>query len=162
MRAVAEYAHRAGFVGIDLYTIVAICGAESGWNPRARLHTSREDSRGLAQINVYAHPWGRSINLYDPQTNLSAAWRVYREAGFRFTPWTTYVNGHYRNYWNRAVAASQGVSPGAPAPPTAHAPPYLSNIPDDYSANIRNITELFRYYAGKLSGWAARIYRIYH
>lgn len=160
--AVAQYAHAAGFVGTDLYTIVAICGAESGWNPRAHALTWREDSRGLAQINVRAHPWGRKIDLYDPRINLEAAWRVYREAGYRFTPWTTYINGHYRKYWNRAVAASQHVAPGPPAPATAHAPPYLSDVPDDYSQNIRNITGLFSRYASHLSGWAGFVYRIYN
>lgn len=160
--SVAQWGWDAGFIDTDLVTIVAICGAESGYNDHAHYVTSREDSRGLSQINVRAHPWGRSINLYNGAVNLKAAYRVYREAGHRFTPWSTYNNGHYRNFWDLAVMAVRQVRPGAPSPVVTGTRPPPSDIPDDYSTNIRNIAGVFRRHGGSFSGWAGFVYRIYN
>jgi hypothetical protein len=41
-------------VSEKLITRIVMC--ESGGNPNANLHTSREDSWGVAQINLKAHP----------------------------------------------------------------------------------------------------------
>jgi Lysozyme like domain len=106
----AIWAQRAGFSGYQLIDIVAIGGAESGWRTNAHALTSREDSRGVWQINVWAHPWGTSINLYDGQTNAEAAMRVYREAGYSFGPWSTYNDKAYLNYWQEAQFATSGLT----------------------------------------------------
>jgi hypothetical protein len=162
VRSCAEYAHAANFVGLDLYTIVAICGAESGYNTTAHALTSREDSRGLAQINVRAHPWGRSINLYDPRINLQSAWRVYKEAGFKFTPWSTFDDGAYRHYWNAAVIASGGLPAGAPPPPTVVYIRPPTDVPDDYSGHVRNMTGTYHTSVYTLNGWARYVITIPH
>lgn len=102
---VALYAHNAGFSGWRLIVAVAIAKGESAWNTRAHALTSREDSRGLWQINVNAHPWGKSINLYDGQTNAHAARRVWREAGGSFHPWSVYIHCTYGRYVDDAIQA---------------------------------------------------------
>jgi hypothetical protein len=122
---VAHDAYKAGWRGWRLITIVAISRAESGWNTTARNHTSREDSRGLTQINVYAHPWGASINLYNGEVNMRAALRVYNEAGGSFTPWSVYLHCTYARYVADAIKAvrdnGQGRSLAAEIAAAAHA-----------------------------------------
>ncbi len=102
---VALYAHQAGFTGWRLIVAVAIAKGESGWNTGAHALTPREDSRGLWQINVNAHPWGKNINLYDGQTNAHAARRVWREAGGSFHPWSVYIHCTYGRYIDDAIQA---------------------------------------------------------
>jgi len=101
----AAAARAAGFRGSDLVTALAVAGPESNYNPRARLNTSVEDSRGLWQINTKAHPWSRSMNLYDPVVNARAAKRVHDQAG-GWGPWTGYTSGRYRAFIARARAAA--------------------------------------------------------
>ena len=50
--------------------------------------TSGEDSKGLWQINLNAHPEFLSWNLYDPQSNAFAAYQIYLKAGNSFRDWT--------------------------------------------------------------------------
>lgn len=66
----------------------AVARRESGGNPRAHALTSREDSRGLWQINVRAHPTWRLRDLYDPRTNAQAAIAI-SSNGASWGPWTT-------------------------------------------------------------------------
>lgn len=162
VRQCAQWAHDAGFVSTDLITITAICGAESGYNTNAHALTSREDSRGLAQINVWAHPWGAKINLYDGATNLSAAFRVFREAGASFRPWSTFTSGSYKNYWTGAVQAVNGVNPGPPPPDTVVyiRPPY--DVPDDYSGHVQRMADRFKSGAGQANGLAKLVYNLHH
>jgi hypothetical protein len=74
-------------------TMEAIALAESRGNPQAHAVTSREDSRGLWQINVRAHPELAGWNLYSPQTNARAAVHVHRKQGLG--AWSTYTSGAY-------------------------------------------------------------------
>jgi len=80
-QAIARHAQAAGFRGADLQTSVAVALAESGGDTDAHALTSREDSRGLWQINVRAHP-ELAANLYDPATNARAARAVLRKQGW--------------------------------------------------------------------------------
>lgn len=66
----------------------AVALRESGGNPRARALTKREDSRGLWQINVRAHPEWALRDLFDPRLNARAAVRISRN-GADWSPWTT-------------------------------------------------------------------------
>jgi len=102
---VALYAHEAGWTGWRLIVAVAIAKGESGWNTSAHALTSREDSRGLWQINVNAHPWGKNINLYNGEINGRAAYRVWREAGGSFHPWSVYIHCTYGRYIDDAIQA---------------------------------------------------------
>ena|SRR3990172_1512184 len=68
-----------------------IMNCESGFAPAAHCLNCagvEEDSRGLFQINVNAHPWAADWNLFDPDTNARAARRVYDEAGGSWEPWS--------------------------------------------------------------------------
>lgn len=122
--AVADYARANGFNNNgtpDLTIAVAVAKAESGWNTDARYVTSEEDSRGLWQINTYAHPDLLRYNLYDPWYNAHAAYIVWSNAGGRWTPWTTFTRGTYQQFWDDAVAAVNGV--GSVPPPPHYGPP---------------------------------------
>jgi hypothetical protein len=118
-------ARAAGFGPAQAVIMAAIAKAESGLriaahNTGTALHP--EDSRGLWQINVRAHPWADpALLLTDPLYNARAAYRVYTDAGSRYTPWSVYTSGAYRANIADASAASNGVdataqaNPGTPA-----------------------------------------------
>jgi len=96
---IAAYAYRAGFRGKDLIYAVAIAIRESGgntkaYNPELAAGTAAgQGSRGLWQIYGSAHPQYNNDSVYDPAKNAEAAFQVYREAGNKFTPWSTWNNG---------------------------------------------------------------------
>jgi hypothetical protein len=122
---IAAYARSAGLDscrGVPLSTWVAIALAESGGNTYAHA-TGIEDSRGLWQINLWAHgSWVGSRDLYDPATNAWAATQVCKGSGP--SAWSTYTNGAYRSYLSRGYAAanSAGTVTAAPASLTKAAP----------------------------------------
>lgn len=107
-------AYNAGFRGSDLKTAVAVALAESGgnplaYNPETAAHTpAGSGSRGLWQIYGAAHPIYNSTAVFNPQANANAAYSVYKAAGNRFTPWSTFNNGS-------ASRIAQGLSLGATA-----------------------------------------------
>jgi hypothetical protein len=96
---IAQYAYNAGFRGRDLLVAVAVALRESGgntnaYNPETAAGTRPgQGSRGLWQVYGTAHPWANNDTVLDPQANANAAYRVYKEAGGRFTPWSTWNNG---------------------------------------------------------------------
>ena len=46
-------------------------------------------SHGLTQVNISAHPaYHRSYDLLDGRENLLAAWSIYVESGYSFSPWS--------------------------------------------------------------------------
>lgn len=59
--------------GIPEYVWLPIMQMESGGNPNSQALTSKEDSRGLFQINIKAHPQWKGVNLYDPVENAKIA-----------------------------------------------------------------------------------------
>jgi hypothetical protein len=103
---IATVAAAAGFSGGALDTAVAVALAESSGNPSARNHSSIEDSRGLWQINVYAHPQYANVNLYDPATNAAAAYAI-SSGGFNWHPWSTYTSGSYLAYFQSSSGPIQ-------------------------------------------------------
>jgi hypothetical protein len=90
-----ELAAGAGFPAPDVAAAVAM--VESTGNPHARNLTSREDSRGLWQINVRAHPEWASTDLYDPAVNVRAALAVSGK-GTNWRPWSAYTSGDYKRH----------------------------------------------------------------
>jgi hypothetical protein len=97
---IQNYAAAAGFTGDDLNTAVAIALAESSGDPHAigDLQLTPGGSVGLWQINLKAHPEYSSQQLLDPQTNAVAAFAVYQQAGYSFSPWSTFNSGAYAAY----------------------------------------------------------------
>lgn len=116
---IAQYAAAAGFSGADLQVAVAVALAESSGNPQAYNPETAagtpdgQGSYGLWQIYLNAHPEFAGVNLYDPQTNASAAFAVFAGAG-GFSPWSTYGNGAYLPYMS-----------APPAPAASSTPPFL-------------------------------------
>jgi hypothetical protein len=104
-------ARAAGFTGQDLVTMVAIAGAESGYNARINA-AGPEDSRGLWQINVGPGANTDMLklgNLYDPFVNAKAMRLIRARQGL--SAWTVYRTGAYKAYLGRArsaVVASKG------------------------------------------------------
>jgi len=115
---IAGFARQAGFSDDDLTIAVAVALAESHGDVSAH-NVKGEDSRGLWQISVNAHPEFSDWQLFDPQTNANAAYSVWSDAG-SFRPWSTFNTyqadgktlvsvgtGVYRQYLN---AAQEGVN----------------------------------------------------
>jgi soluble lytic murein transglycosylase-like protein len=98
-------AAQAGFT--DLSTAAAVALAESGGNPQA---FNPEGSYGLWQIYLPDHPEFAGVDLTDPATNAAAAFRVYANAGYKFTPWSAFKNGAYTRYMSSAQAAVSQLS----------------------------------------------------
>lgn len=98
---VARLAYNAKFRGKDLAAVVAIAYRESRWKPGAYNpnRATKDDSYGLMQINMLGdlgparlQQFGISRNeeLYDPQTNMDAAYVLYQRSGNTLHPWGGY------------------------------------------------------------------------
>jgi Lysozyme like domain len=105
--------------------MAAIAMAESGahWGDHNLNYATGDDSIGLWQINLMAHPQYRPINLYNIDANAAAA----ADVSGRFTdfsPWTTYRNGAFRLFLRGSNQPTPGPAPSpAPPPPSAsHGP----------------------------------------
>jgi hypothetical protein len=94
----------------------AVAQAESGGNASAHNPVPPDDSYGLWQINMLGPlgparraQFGLTSNsqLYDPQTNARAMFAISGGCS-RFTPWTTYTSGAYRQF----LGAPQGSGTG--------------------------------------------------
>ncbi len=69
----------------EIDNAVNIAELESGFFTAAR-NERGEDSRGLWQINVHAHPHLLRYNLFDPQLNAYCAYHIWKDAG-GWRPW---------------------------------------------------------------------------
>lgn len=85
---VRNYLSNAGFTGDDLNDAVKVCYCESGFDTNAHNLTSSEDSRGLMQINLKAHPYYSFLDMFNPQINCDVAYIIFTESGNNFSQWT--------------------------------------------------------------------------
>lgn len=98
----------------DATTMVAIAGAESGWNTTA---ISPTDDYGLFQVNLRAWPQlFASGNYMDPAVNTSWAFHIFNVQGI--TAWSTYTNGAYNQYMRQAADAVNSAGGSAAPPPS--------------------------------------------
>lgn len=97
----------AGFNRQDAQTMTSIVLAESGGDPNAHNTTPPDDSYGLAQINMLGDlgPARRkkfhitsNAQLFDPKTNMRAAFTIFKGSGARFTAWSTFTSGAYKTH----------------------------------------------------------------
>lgn len=118
---VAKLAYDAGWRGKDAQTAVAIARAESQFDTMATNFKNRDHSFGLWQINMKdelgpprRQQFGISSNeaLFDPMTNARAAYSIYKQAGNRFTDWSTYNGRQFTLYLNGAVFAVKQIEQG--------------------------------------------------
>lgn len=90
--------------------MTAIAIGESGLNSDAHALTTKENSWGVFQINLYAHPTVTESCARDLVCSANAAHKIYTNAG-GFTPWTIYKDGSYRQ--NLPLPGATGDLPGA-------------------------------------------------
>ncbi|MBP2471519.1 hypothetical protein JOF53_000391 [Crossiella equi] len=125
---IAQHAYNAGFRGDMLDTAIAVALAESRGRTGAigdvHLETSKwGPSVGLWQIRSLNPGHGTALeqsqrdqtaNL-DPATNAANAYAISGN-GTSFRQWSTYTNGDYRQFLDRARTASGAVTGTAPVP----------------------------------------------
>src|SRR5262245_22030042 len=108
------FARQAGFSPDQSATMTAIALAESGGDSRSH-NTHGEDSRGLWQINVRAHPdLGTRMDLFDPVENARAAFQV-SHGGSDISPWTVThggISARYLRFRERAETAALAYGDG--------------------------------------------------
>ena len=85
------YLTYAGFKNESLEYALKIINCESGNNTLAH-NSNNEDSRGLFQINVNAHPNYLIYDLYDPMINVLIGYDLYKKAGYNFKDWSCAKN----------------------------------------------------------------------
>lgn len=111
-KTIAGVATNAGFSGEDLVVAVAIAFAESSGNTHAHNGNAGtgDNSYGLWQINMLGSMGparrrqfdiSKNEDLYQPNTNASAAYKLYKSRG-SFKDWSTYNNGSYKTHLNKA------------------------------------------------------------
>ena len=113
--------YNQGFRGKGLSTAFAVALAESGGMTRAYNNVGRDDSYGVFQINMTnkdplspnmgknrLKQFGIKNNaaLYDPNTNLRAAYQVSNK-GTWWKQWATYNSGKFTNYLDDAELAAR-------------------------------------------------------
>ncbi len=107
-RQIASFAKSVGLSGQALIMSVAIALAESGGVTSAHNPgngtTDSEDSYGLWQINILAHPEYSASRLSDPGYNAQAMFAI-SGSGTNWTPWGTYTSGRYLSYMAQAQQA---------------------------------------------------------
>lgn len=116
-----QLAYDAGFRANRTELIEAVASAigESGGNEKAR--GDNGDSWGLWQISLPFHPEYRSNpeQLYDPQTNAAAAYKIYVAAGRNFEPFHAWSHASAPKKVFLSAAALTGVSTWEVAHPGA-------------------------------------------
>lgn len=136
----------AGFRDDALATIVAISGAESGYDAAATADTrgrtdfpqgiSPEFSVGPLQINLLAHPDIAEADARDYGKAFAYAYTLSAQ-GTDFSPWSTFGADRFRDFLLSAeseiAAVQQAASPGAPADLAARPQPAI-NVPDTMGA----------------------------
>ena len=114
IEGVAQAAYNAGFRGDDLITMVAIAGAEGGYDDpgiRNLNYGTGDDSWGHWQINVLdgANPQYRGDpRLTTTAGNAQLARTLWDSSGFK--PWSAWKNGLHQQYMGAARTAVQGLN----------------------------------------------------
>jgi hypothetical protein len=110
----------AGFSGEAIFIMGSIVKAESGGDPRAHYVGPRDDSYGLAQINMLGalgpdrirrYNLRSASDLFDPATNLRVAYAMSNQ-GTKWSDWATYNDGSYKQHSEGLVAAESGLGDG--------------------------------------------------
>lgn len=110
-------ARNAGLSPTPAVVAAAVALAESGGNPDAigdeSLQTSKwGPSVGLWQIRSLKAERGTGgtrdeTRLRDPEFNAQSMVAIYRDAGSKFTPWSVFTSGRYRDHLNDVTKASK-------------------------------------------------------
>lgn len=125
----AKLLYRQGFRGDHLVNMLAIAGRESNWRPGAHNGTPPDNSYGLFQINMLGKlgptrlkqfKIGKYEDLFDPATNVRAAWILSGGVSKNLAPWGIKGDALAKTGdWMpkaQAAAKSAGVDKGDPMP----------------------------------------------
>lgn len=128
-QALAKMLYKRGFRGKHLINMLAISGRESAWTPTAHNGKPPDDSYGLFQINMLGKLGpdrlkkfriSKNEQLFDPETNVRAAWILSGGKSENLKPWGIKGDALARteNWMPKAQAAakSAGVDRGDPMP----------------------------------------------
>lgn len=98
---------RAGFPESEWDTALKVATAESGLDPKAVNNANKNGTSdyGLFQINSIHKPTAQEKT--DPYANAKRAYKIFQEAGNKWTPWSAFNNGSYK---------SKGGTGGIPSP----------------------------------------------
>lgn len=130
----ASAASGAGFPSSEIGTAVAVAYAESGGDPnKTHRNTNNTTDYGLWQINSVHNP---ASNWADPTANAAMAYRVWSDAGGKWTPWATFNSGRYKTVptqpgpGGKNGLAPNTNTPGAPnyIPPSVSLPNPLAGL----------------------------------
>lgn len=104
---VVAFCQQAGFSGNALDIAVAIAQAESSFYTRATNYnaSSASTDRGIFQINNVYHPEVTDTCAFTPLCAAKAAYNI-SSKGTKFTPWSTFNNGAYKQYLSGASSVS--------------------------------------------------------
>lgn len=93
---------KAGWPPETIAVGIGIAMAESGGDPTVRGGPNRNGTYdyGLFQINSIHNPTAQ--NWADPVVNAAMALKVYREAGNKWIPWSTYKAGTHHKFMTEA------------------------------------------------------------
>jgi hypothetical protein len=128
---IASAAKTAGFTGLNLVIAVAVALGESDGNP-SDIANERDGSHsyGLWQINSSHPDVLNSGDWRNPDDNARMAFRVWTEAGSKWTPWGAYNNQRYLLYLERAKKAV----------PDATAQDLQSLVPNTQLVNVPGVS----------------------
>jgi hypothetical protein len=125
----AKLLYKRGFRGDHLVNMLAIAGRESNWKPGAHNGKPPDNSYGLFQINMLGKLGPDRLkkfniskyeDLFDPETNIKAAWILSGGVSKNLAPWGIKGDALAKtgDWMPRAQAAakSAGVDKGDPMP----------------------------------------------
>lgn len=134
-----QYAQNAGFDPANAAIAAAIALAESGGNTLAHNPGTAavpENSYGVFQLNLLAHPDISLAQASDPQQAANKAYQLWKQAGGTFADWTTFTRGTYQQFlppgWGSGNPISGIITGAGNAAGTATSSAvigFLSNIP---------------------------------
>ena len=122
-RAVAlDAIKKAGFPQSEWDTALKVATAESGLNPRAVNNKNKNGTSdyGLFQINSIHKPTAQE--KVDPYANARRAYRIWKDAGGKWTPWSAYNNGAWRKVGDKVGDVADGVGGLVPDVPNVPNP----------------------------------------
>lgn len=112
---IAASMRKAGFPESAIPTGVAVAMAESGGDPTQINTANRNGSRdyGLFQINTVHGSLLQQGDWRNPDDNAKMAYKVWVDAGRKWTPWAVYNSGSYTKFLSGVLPKTSTTNPPA-------------------------------------------------
>lgn len=147
---IAIAANAAGFPQNQLNVAVAVALAESGGNENAtHRNTDGSTDYGLWQINSVHTNDLKLGNWRSPTDNAKMAKRIFDRAGGKWTDWSAYNNGSYKQYINRGTLAVLTLFPGSLVPGLVPGGPVLPPGTPDVENGLDDLVKLAKFISDK-------------